>query len=253
MALADGLPRVLYDNEFINATSVVASTETPGFEGANVYDWKTNTSWIPTATGSTLTATFSSPVTADSLAIYKHTLGTTSCTIDLEYFSGSWLTAVSISPSDDTAVMETFTAQSSTQWRILLTYAGDDPRIAIAAFGQFMEFERGLALGYASPYLSSVPDILNAVTKGGNLIGRTQLSPKNQTTMSVNNMTDSFVRDTWLPFATHIQQYPFFMLWLKRDYPDEAAYCWTEGTPPALRYVKYGLISHSFKINQRVN
>ena len=253
MATVDGLPRVLFNNEFENATSVVASTEAVGFEGANAYDWRMNTFWMPTASGSTLTATFAAPVTVDSFGIFKHTLAAAGATLFLEHDDTGFVTDLTITPADDIAIMKTFTPASSTIWRIRVTYAGDAPTIGTAAFGEFLEFERGIATGYASPNLSDIPDILNSVTQGGNIIGRSILSNKNQSDMSINHMSETFARDSWDPFVKHMQLKPFFMLWLERDFPEEAAFCWTEGTPPARAYVKNKFISHNIKLNQRIN
>lgn len=251
MAVADGLPRILYTNLFESATTVVASTEAVGFEGANAYDWKMSTFWMPTASGSTLTATFPSPVTADAFGIVAHTLGTTSATLFLEHDDTGFVTDLTLTPSSDITVTETFASAASTIWRIRVTYAGDDPIIGVASFGEFFEFERGLTAGYSSPNLSDVPKVLNAVTQGGNFIGRTLLSNENKASLSVSNMTIAYAIATWEPFVQHAQFKGFFLLWNERDFPAEAAYCWTNATPPARKYSQNGFVSNNIAINQR--
>ena len=75
-----------YDNHFEDASSVVASSEASGYEGANAYNWDTASYWKPDTTGTFyLTATMASAVTADYFSLYAHNLHTYSASVKLQY------------------------------------------------------------------------------------------------------------------------------------------------------------------------
>ena len=67
---------ICYDNLLVSPLldTLTASSEQVGYSVENAFDWYTTSYWSPVpAVGiHSFTATFTSPVTADYLAIYKH-------------------------------------------------------------------------------------------------------------------------------------------------------------------------------------
>jgi len=133
-------PVIGYDNLLEHSGGVItATTETTGFEKENAYDWRTNTSWktdydlnSPQVFTHYLTVVFSTQKTCDYFAYFAHNLYQNSHQIQLQYSDdqspASWLNATTLeTPQNSRPRMQTFTAKSSTSWRVKVVVSSSSP------------------------------------------------------------------------------------------------------------------------------
>jgi hypothetical protein len=69
-------------------------------------------------------------------------LGTVEATVTIQYWNGSaYVTAGTISPSTDKAILHSFTEQGGTKWRIQLSGCASAPQIGVLMLGSKLETE----------------------------------------------------------------------------------------------------------------
>ena len=147
---------ILYKNVFIDGTGNPAATSVEsGFDALNIADLKGYTYWG--ADGHTLpqyiTVDYGSNVSADALGIFSHNLGTLGLSLSVEVSDddpeGSSGVAITealapFTPSDDKAILKTFTEQTGRWWRLkidgALDSADDNPFIGVLSIGLKMLF-----------------------------------------------------------------------------------------------------------------
>ena len=221
--------RILYDNLFDKATSVIASSEDPDFPVENVYDWLPNDYFLPAASGAyTITCTFANTQTANCMAFYKQDLHSNGGSIQLQYWDGAaWQNATDIiTPSSDAPRIVYFDAQTSTQWRysIISTPAAS---IGVLFFGEYMGLEVGLWQGFTPPSLSRNNNYITNVAQNGSFIGRSIVSQAGAVKIGVEHMTFDFVENSWKPFINHIEKKSFFFSWNVANFPNDHSFAWS--------------------------
>lgn len=84
-------------------------------------------------------------------------------------------------------------------------------RIAVLALGLRTEFELGFYKGIAPPKLNEDIVVTNNKSESGIYLGRsivrTGIKP---TSINLDNISHSWLYNTWLPFKKHAEVYPFF-------------------------------------------
>lgn len=140
-----GLPMLLWRN-VLGLGALVASSAAPDGFAANALGPQTYDFWTPTAVPATLAVTLGAAAQCDACAIFGHTLGTAGATIEVQYFSGSWLTVATATPATNEPLLFIFPAVSSTQWRIRIT--GAVASISIAMIGKRLIVPTGVQTGY---------------------------------------------------------------------------------------------------------
>jgi len=84
-------------------------------------------------------------------------------------------------------------------------------RIAVLALGLRTEFELGFYKGIAPPKLNEDIVVTNNKSESGIYLGRsivrTGIKP---TSINLDNISHTWLYNTWLPFKKHAEVYPFF-------------------------------------------
>ena len=227
--LGTGNFRLLYDNLFDTATSVVASSELAEFPIENISDWLPQDYFTPAASGAyTITCIFANAKTANCMAWYNQSLSDNSGTIQLQYWDGSaWQNASdNISPSNNDPRVVYFDAQASTQWRFNIS-STPASSIGILFFGEYLGLELGIRNGFTPPRFSHNNNYVSNVAQNGNFIGRSIVSQSGVVSIPVEYMTDQWARDNWDSFTDHAELKPFFFTWDAVNYPNEHAFAWS--------------------------
>ena len=208
----------------------------------NLYDWRTTDFYKPNELGEVhIDLEMAMPAQADYLALFAHDLHTTGCTIRLQYHDGLTYQNASplITPADGKPLVLRFTSRVATKWRVVVTAPTDIPSIGVLSFGASLFTERGVYLNYAEPIFARAPELVNSVSEGGSFLGRSIISQGFKTNLVLQYASDAWVRNYWLLFVKHAEQKPFFYLWNIKDFPGEAAFCWTVGAIPAVTHTHY--------------
>ncbi len=162
-------PMVLAEDFFFGGT-VTASSEVDGSPGTSAGEQNTYDGWLPSAMPATLTSVLASDSQADCLCIGAHDLGTQGATVILEYLDGSWQEAASFSPTDDSAIVILFSAQTSDEWRIRLTGA-TAPFIGFMMIGERTVFSAGITGDYTPTNWGTETELLSGISVSGQFIG----------------------------------------------------------------------------------
>lgn len=233
---------ICYDNLLVSPllATLTATSEQAGYSVQNAFDWYTTSYWSPTpAIGiHSFTATFTSPVTADYLAIYKHNLGDVGGTFYLEYSLNSgatWLLANTTvtSATNNELKINLFNAVTATHWRVVFNLSSANPfYVGVVMFGRKLPLYRGMMGGFVVPRHGRKNTIINQKTEGGQFVGRVKTGQGASTTINFKTVPQAWVRDYWEAFVLHAELLPFIFSWNHEFYPQDAVYCMTDGDVP---------------------
>lgn len=234
---------VCYDNHLTSPllTSVTPTSQRSGFSVENCYDWYTTTYWSPTfASGyAYFQAEFSSAVSADYLAIYRHNLGSVGGTFYVEYSHDNWgtyflaSTSTLITAADNELKISSFASVTARYWRVVFNLSTATPFfVGVVMLGRKTHLYRGMIAGFTVPRHGRKNDIVNQKTEGGQFVGRVKTSQGARTSINFKHVTQSWVRVIWEPFVKHAELYPFLFSWNHDTYPQDAVYCVTDGEIP---------------------
>ena len=233
---------ICYDNLLASSKllTIAATSQQVGYSVQNCYDWQTTSYWSPTPANGYhyFTATFTSPVTADYLAIYKHNLGDVGGTFYLEYSlngGASWLLANTTvtSAANNELKINLFNAVTATHWRVVFNlYTANPFYIGVVMFGRKLPLYRGMVGGFVVPRHGRKNEIINQTTEGGQFVGRIKVSKGARSNITFKTVPQTWVRDYWEAFVLHAEMLPFLFSWNHEFYPQDACYCVTDGEIP---------------------
>ncbi len=251
--MATSNARIGYENLLENGT-VVASSENADFSVANIFDWRTSDFFKPAATGTiNIDLTLATTDSADYFAFYGQNLYDNGGTIKLQYWNGSAYVDcfAAVTPTDNTPRFVSFTARTSTKWRVVITCT-DIPSIAVISFGAQLALERGMYLGWTPPQFGRATQLIDSTSDGGEFLGRSVISQGIRTSIILNHASDAWMRSTWLPFVRHAEQKPFFFVPDVATYPLESVFAFTDGEITAPSQSAYGFMGASIAIRGMV-
>lgn len=162
-----------YENLLENG-AVVASSENADFPVENLFDWRTSDFFKPATFGTiNIDLTLSGADAADYFAFYGHDLYDHGGTIKLQYHNGSsYVDCFSaITPTDNKPQLVTFSSQSATLWRVVITCTTVFS-IAVVSFGARMTMERDLYIGWTPPKFGRATQLIDSTSDGGQFLGR---------------------------------------------------------------------------------
>jgi len=170
-------PMILYSN--VLASGVTATNTAAGDYSVDyLYDLRPYTYWRAASFGTRyITMDAGAAVAVDSLAIYKHNLGTAAATVSLESSAtGAWAgeqteRVAGFVPTTDFVIFKTFAQVSVRYWRIKIVTDAIAPEMAVAMIGAAMDFP----VFPDSPFtpLSESVNATAETSKGGHLLGVT--------------------------------------------------------------------------------
>jgi hypothetical protein len=231
-------PLIGYENLFLAAT-ITSSGDEALYPKENAYDWNPATFWEPSsATGAWLKADFGNPVEFDYFAIYAQDLWKHNGTIELQHSpdNSSWTSLGVFTLSASRPYFFRFTAVTKRYFRVLVE-AGDGstkPFIGVMAVGKALVFERGFFVGFAPPIVARNTVVTNSVSQNGVFLGRTMIRKGIKSNISMDMLSQAWVRNSWLPFILHAETPgPFFLQWNHDAWPAETTFCWSDGAIPA--------------------
>ena len=222
--------RFCYENLLENGT-VVASSETADFPVENCFDWITNDFFKPAAAGVVnIDLTLSVADGANYFAFYGTDLADNGGTIKLQYHNGtSYVDATStITVSGTAPYVAFFDTKVATLWRVVIN-STPISSIASIAFGEYMAVERKIFRGFTEPLLARNTQTIGNVSDGGVFLGRSVTNRGFSTRININHASTSWMRNDWEQFVRHAEKKPFYFSWNIGSYPNEAAFCWTDG------------------------
>ena len=222
-----------YDNLFTaSGVTVTASGDATGYEKENAYDWKQYDWWKHEITGiSWLRASFGGAQDADYMAVYGHNLHDVGGSVKPQYSTnggGDWIDADTVvSPTDGNTIVFTFASISAADWRAYIVTSTGEAVIAGIMIGEALELNRDVTSGFKPPTLSPDIESKTAMSELGVNLGVSNIRTGVSGTLSLSNVSASWVRTEWLPLIAHLNSgYPCVFSWDNTNYPDEACLIW---------------------------
>ena len=223
-----GKPIILAENILEDADTLAATNTETDYDVANIVDRRPYTFWKATGFGTLyLTADLGAAVAADAFGIIGHNFGTAEAEITLQHSpdNANWTNALdAIEPETDKALMGVFTPVSKQYWRLKIVTASVTPYLAVLFIGSRLTFPR-YVMGDYDPGPEEI-QALSARSKCGYHLGSTIRYIKHTISVSFQNLTDTFIRDTFKPvWDTHMSQLkPFFWAWDIESYDEDIFY-----------------------------
>jgi hypothetical protein len=220
-------PVILADNRFLDGTPTATDTE-PGYDVLNIRDLKEFTFWKAASPGTKyLTVNCDAAIGADSIGIYKHNLGSALAAISVESSSNGtdWTERLAqFSPSDDKAILRTFTGVLAQYWRVKIVAVGISPQVAILLLGERITFPFPPETPY-SPLVSMVEAEAPRSKEGIPLGAIVRFKPYT-IRPRWNHVARAFVETYFLPFwndyASNLS--PFFWAWDLDVFPNDVRF-----------------------------
>lgn len=206
--------RIAHANNWNAGGTISASTTDADYFEDAPDNSLTYEKWKPTANPSTWETDLGSALELDYCCIAAHDLGTTGCTLEVQYWSGSvWvdlITATAI--TDDSPIYVIFEPETRQLWRIRAT-VGTVPTIGVIRFGTSLQMEQPIYSGHAPADSNRATTMKSNISATGEFLGRTKQRAELMASFDWTHLTAAWVRTNWAPFQLAYEAEPFFVAW----------------------------------------
>lgn len=221
---------ILFRNVLAEGT-LAASTEAADGAKENALGPQTYDYWTPTAAPATLSVTLSGDVKCDCAAIFAHDLGSKGATVAVQYYdtaTTSWVTAQTVTPTDDSPILMIFAEEESDQWRFLVTNAVAS--IGIGMIGPRLLIPGGTQASYTPLNLALDIELMPSVSIAGQFLG-TRINRKGASaSIAISPQERSWIETTAKTFIAHYNAgQPFVWASCPDLLKSDVAYCWRAG------------------------
>lgn len=221
-------PRICWNSIGRRAT-IVASTETAGFEATNAASPFTYSSWRPETAESTFTMSLSTAEPVSYFAMAGHDLGSVGTLFDVELFvDGLWVSVSNtIAPTTDVDLVVLFDQRNATAVRVNFSIAA--PTIAVIFAGDVIEIPQPQYASVGTPVdLASETEFMTNRAMRGAYVGRSKKRQRKRNDFPVSHVTEVWVRSVLSPFIEDAVSNPFFLVERPEGYPDAVSYRWLD-------------------------
>lgn len=245
-------PRIGWQTVLTEA-NVSADEEASGFLVTRLVNPATHLRWKGTTPGdqNVTIALSGGAQTANYFGIAGHNLGTAGATVTLQGSdNGSDWSDLhdAILLADDFVFMFEFEDASHSFFRLHLEGMSAAPEIAVLYIGQVLRLQRRIYVGHKPLVLNISSRVSSGYSEDGRFLGRILRSQKLESSVSLNNLTPTWVRSAFLPFQRFGVDEPFFFAWRPGDYPNEVGYCWLVGDPSTVNERPNGMMQLEMNI-----
>ena len=231
--------RIGYENLFrtgtASASSAGATFPADAPQRSNSYE-----QWQPTSVQAWWQVDLGSAQSVNYVGIGAHNLGSNACQVTVQYSSdgSSWSDASDPAiPSDDSAMLFLFPAQSARYWRLLIDGVGsptesvvDNPKLGSIYGGTVLVMPRSLYGGQSPIKLARETELMRPLSTGGQFLNQTYRRRGYTAALGPwRFLSPSWYRTYFDPFVEEARKEAFFISWRPGDYPDEVLYAWMEG------------------------
>ena len=231
-------PHFLYDNVLRGITPTFSGTTLSGKTPANAVDWK-DFSYFEADSGN-LDYVVTEDTTIDAVSLYVATFtGTGAQSIELQYESApATFTSLSTTASAGGVLTLTeftpVTVLTGRTIRFVITVGTGSLLIRQLVVGEVLIAEQGQFKTVTVPTLLGGIKTSNVISGNGSVLGRSIKRVERMGKIDIENLTPSWVRSTFEPFAYHAAKFPFIYAWNPTTYPNEIAFTVVEKsiTPP---------------------
>lgn len=244
-------PVVCYDNQ-VTIGNVVADTANALYPGTNLANNNTASRWQANDTTTQyITVTTDNARLIDYVALAKHNLFSSGCTVSIETQSvaaGSWTQRTTPQvPTDDGPLIFRFEPLLLTGVRIKMTGNSVVAYAAVMYVGACTPIPRRLYVGHTPLNLARQANVTNGRAESGNFLGRVVLGEFTSSSATFANLFPHWYRTNLDPFVKQSKDNCFFFAWRPGDYPSETGYAWMTNSPMPQNTGVNGMMSIQFQ------
>lgn len=228
------LAEVLYDNALRDDDITYSGAVTLGFEPENAVDWRDFSLFRPAVGTSTFDVIVPANHTIDTAYLWpliNSGASITSVAIQYESAPATFTTLYTFTPTTNSILSGKFgavTVLAGRKVRVVFTGVVGDFDIRQVTVGRRLQFPIGQWVGVAPPSLVSGVVMENVISVNGSVIARNVRRTEKKAMINLNYLEQSWVRNTWDPFAQHATRYAFWYSWNPVGYPAELAFAVAE-------------------------
>jgi len=255
--------QVLYENRALDSDAVVTYSGTPvsGFDFQYSYDWRDFTLFAvdDSETNVNLDIELPSGGTIDNVGLFvKPYTGSSDATIELFYESApavftsidSWTINENGLLIQEDISSTVIAAGRKLRWQITT----DDEQLFIRnlAAGERLDFPIGQRDGLKPPTLNGDIVVNNKIAENGSIIGRSIRRIDRLSTIMLEYLSESFVRNEWEVFTLEANIHAFYYRWDKVFHGTEATFAIAESVPRPENMMPPPLMSASLPLRNLV-
>lgn len=214
----NGLPLILHESRFDDATPVASSTAAGDYHVLNVRDWRNFTWWKPSAVPANVTVDCGGDEAADYLLVYGEA-GTYEARSSTDNFSANDTLRGTVTLTQAGLGLAVFTSAAARYWRLNIP-SGAAPAVAIAAIGRKLEFPRRLRQPFDALAHAARGEVRDS--EEGNPLGAVDAYDEWSQTIELHSIDRSWVTGTWRPaWLAHLKNEPSVFAWDPDDHATE--------------------------------
>ena len=215
--------QILYQNLLAPPASVTYSgTVVVGFDPINAYDWRDFTLFQSQAAATLVLDMASASAWSDSIVIWgPASAGTNGVTVEQSNDGTTWTDPL-VTGNMPLANPYWFNFAFTKRY-LRLTFAGAAQYRQITV-GTKLTFPMGQWLDVSPPMLVQGVVVENQISVNGSIIGRNLRRFEKTGQLSLDYLSQSWVRSVWDPFVQSAIRYPFWWRWNPVGYPTEIGF-----------------------------
>jgi hypothetical protein len=218
--------RVGYQNwcQGLAASAVVVSSELPDMPKDGPLRSDTTDKWRAVSGASTWRVDLGQARAVNYVGLVIATSGV-QITVAYSTDDTNWTTfATALTPTDTSPILVLDSVKTARYWRISVA---SPVTVAVVYIGQVLELERPFFDGHSPMQLSRMVERTSSMTRGGQFVGQDVIRRGTMTSVSVNNLTPTWYKNSFDPLVRHLETQPIFWAWnLLRD-PAGVSYAWS--------------------------
>lgn len=230
IALASGnrdleKPHLLITNLFETGAVTATPTIADGAFGNCVTDG-TFDFWTPSEATASATVDMGAATRADMIGIAAHNLATSTAIVNVQSSdnNSTWVTRLSITPTNDSTIIGLFPSVSARYWRVQIT--SGPASIGVMKLGRRIVVPSGLSIGYVSANHANVVELLSNDSVDGQFLNTRVIRRSGQTTLDFGMVDQEFIDGGFAEFERKYNDgRAFFYAGSPLTLPLDAAYC----------------------------
>lgn len=225
-----GIPPLPYDPDAPNLgcakigyQNLFAGASTDPVDAVKMLTYDTWQRYRPTGIGEVV-LTIGQAQTIDYIALGASIYQGVPLTIQVRAGGLDWSTVYTGTPENNRAIM--IVIDGGVIVDSIRILHSESCELGVLFAGQYLQMQRPLFGGHSPIVLSARTEYNNSVSDSGQWLGRSITRRGVESDYSWQLLTDTWVREKFMPFVEHAKTKPFFMAWRPDLYPDEVVYGW---------------------------
>lgn len=125
----------------------------------------------------------------------------------------------------------------------------DIPRCAVLYCGKLLVLQRRFYVGHVPINYGRKVNVISGQSESGQFLGRIVTGRATATSVALQNLTPTWVRQNLVPFLRAAEDQPFFFAWRPQTYPREVGYAWLTNNPEPMNQRPNGMMSCTLQMS----